>query len=94
MKLLTKPTKVQQSILEMMARGAVIVLHPPKRRPRRALTCGDDIVRAITARTLASMKFAGWIWSGPDRPCLVITRAGQAVIGGGVVAAVNRRRAD
>lgn len=80
MKLLKKPTAAQQAILTLLAQGAVIVIQPPNRQPRYAVTDADTTVRAVTARTIASLSFNGWIWSGPDRPSFVITNRGRATL--------------
>jgi hypothetical protein len=78
-KLRKRPTRVQRSILEQMAHGAMIVIGPAKSGMYR-LTGGSDPDRIVNLRTAASMRVAGWIWAGPNLPSYVITMDGRHIL--------------
>lgn len=76
-------TPTQRQILARMAGGAVILIRERTLGGVYLLTGDDRPDRAVTARTMTALRREGWVWSGPDRPSLVITAMGRKVVAGG-----------
>jgi hypothetical protein len=74
-----RPTRAQRAILARLAGGAIIQI-----RVNGYLLTGDGGPdRVVTDATMTKLRRSGWVWSGPDRPSLVITEMGRKLVSGG-----------